>query len=760
MHLPLLTATATGHGDNAVLIFFAQVMLLIILGRLLGELMQRIKQPAVMGQLLAGIILGPSVFGAVWPQGHETIFPAHSASRDMLKAVSELGVLMLLLVTGMETDLALVKRVRRTAAITSLAGIAFPFACGFLLGEFLPQSLLPDPSRRLITSLFLATALSISSVKIVAAVLQEVDFLRRNLGQIILATAILDDTAGWTILALIGGLAAQGKLVLGPVLISVCGTIVFLGICLTIGRRWVAHLIRWTNDNFIIEMPVISLILVIMIGLALITNAIGVHTVLGAFVGGIMIGQSPILTKHIQEELRGLIVALFMPVFFGVAGLNIDLKVLHDPHLLELALLLIGVASLGKLGGCYVGGLLGRLHHMESLAVAFAMNARGSTEVILATVGLSMGVLDQKLFTLIVLMAVVTTLCMPPLLRWALAHVPLREEEKKRMDAEKAEQKDIMPKLERALVGLDHHAASQFASTIAGLLIGSRHLTATVMEVGEPEPSGEGPSAPSRTLLDAAHRSAHRVEAGAEKEMKAHPATRDPIDAAEHAAHTKKIRVEELVSIVPLKKPAPDAADQTAEKILAESKNGYDLIYLGLGGWLAEKSAAFPPTVEKIVRGFSGSVAIFCCHQEFDIIPNAPLTKILVPTTGADYSRFGAEVAVALAKGCNATVTALHVSQPTTPSSELQYRAGELPRSGRAIVDDMVALAHRESVHIVTKVLSGPVKENAILNEAIVGEYQLIILGTKPRPGETLHFGESVSAIIASAPCPVLVVTS
>ena len=480
-----MLAAAPGHGDNAVLVFFAQVMLLIVLGRLLGEAMQRIGQPAVMGQLLAGIILGPSVFGTLWPSAHAALFPTQSSERPMLSAVSELGVLMLLLVTGIETDLALVKRVRRTAAATSIAGIAFPFACGFLLGEFLPSSIIPDPGRRLITSLFLATALSISSVKIVAAVLQEVDFLRRNLGQIILASAILDDIAGWTILALIGGLAAQGKIVLGPLLISVFGTIAFLLFCFTIGRRWMARLIRWTNDHFVIEMPVISLILVVMIALALVTNFIGVHTVLGAFVAGIMIGQSPILTKHIQEELRGLIVALFMPVFFGVAGLSIDLKVLGDPHLLGLAVLLIGVASLGKLGGCYVGGIMGRLHRTEALAVAFAMNARGSTEVILATVGLTMGVLDQKLFTLIVLMAVVTTLCMPPLLRWALSRVPLREEEKKRMEAEAAEQKDIMPKLERALVGLDHSDASQFASTLAGLLIGSRHLTATIMEAGE-----------------------------------------------------------------------------------------------------------------------------------------------------------------------------------------------------------------------------------------------------------------------------------
>jgi len=755
---PLLTA-AMGHGDNAVLVFFAQVMLLIILGRLLGEVMQRIKQPAVIGQLLAGIILGPSVFGTLWPEAHAAIFPMHSSDRPMLNAVSELGVLMLLLVTGMETDLALVKRVRRTAAITSLAGIIFPFACGFVLGEFLPASLLPDPNRRLITSLFLATALSISSVKIVAAVLQEVDFLRRNLGQIILAAAILDDTAGWTILAFIGGLAAKGKIVPGPLLISVFGTIAFLLFCFTIGRRWMARLIRWTNDNFIIEMPVISLILVLMIALALVTNAIGVHTVLGAFVAGIMIGQSPILTKHIQEELRGMIVALFMPVFFGVAGLSIDLKVLRDPHMLELAVLLIGVASLGKLGGCYVGGLLGRLHSMEALAVAFAMNARGSTEVILATVGLSMGVLDQKLFTLIVLMAVVTTLCMPPLLRWALTHVPLREEEKKRMEAEAAEKKDFMPKLERALVGLDHSIAGHFASALAGLLIGSRHLTATVMEASEPDAPGEDGSSPAKRLLEAARGAAHRIEAGQKKELKEHPPGGDPLEAAAHAAHTEKTRVEELISIVPLKKRGHASADTTVDGILAEAKNGYDLLYLGIGGWLPAKSAKFPPTVEKIVREFTGSIALFCVHENYGAILDTPLTKILVPTTGADYSRFGAEVAVAIAKGCTATVTALHVSLPTV-DNERHRRSNESTPSGRAIIDDMVALAHREAVHVVTKILSGPVKENAILNEAIVGEHQLIVLGTKQRPGAELHFGESVSAIIEHAPCPVLIVTS
>ena len=138
---------AAAHGEQRATIFFAQVLLLIAVGRLLGEWMQRIGQPAAIGQLLAGIILGPSVFGAIWPAGQQAIFPPNSSDQQMLNAVSDIGVLLLLLLTGMETDLALMKRVRRTAAITSAAGIVIPFGCGYVLGEKLPDSVLPDPNR-------------------------------------------------------------------------------------------------------------------------------------------------------------------------------------------------------------------------------------------------------------------------------------------------------------------------------------------------------------------------------------------------------------------------------------------------------------------------------------------------------------------------------------------------------------------------------------------------------------------------------------
>src|SRR5258706_14487419 len=172
---------------------------------------------------------------------------------------------------------------------------------------------------------------------------------RRSLGQIIVASAICEDSIGWVIIAVIFGLAQAGTIAVINGIRSVLGTAAFLLASFTVGRRIVYFLIRWTNDNFESEFPVITTILVIMGAMALLTHFIGVHTVLGAFVAGVLIGESPILSKHIDEQLRGLIVAFFMPVFFGMAGLSADLTILKDPPPLLLPCGLTAMPSAGKL---------------------------------------------------------------------------------------------------------------------------------------------------------------------------------------------------------------------------------------------------------------------------------------------------------------------------------------------------------------------------------------------------------------------------
>ena len=444
-------------------LFIAQIIVLLLVGRLLGEAMQRVGQSAVMGQLLAGVLLGPSIFGAIWPEAQQALFPAGREQRAMLEAVSDLGILMLLLLTGMETDLKLVRKARRPAISVSAAGVAVPLALGVTLGFFLPDSLLPHPGQRLITALFLGTALSVASVKIVATVVREMNFIRRKVGMTLLASAIIDDTVGWTIIAITSSLALHGKFNGTILLQSVLGTGLFLLLSFTLGRRLVFGLIRWTNDTFVSEVPVVTAILVVMGVMALITHLIGIHTVLGAFVAGILVGESPILTRHIDEQLRGLVVALFMPVFFSLAGLNADLSILKEPRLLALTCGLIAVASAGKFGGAFLGGTLGGMSRRESMALACGMNARGSTEVIVATIGLSLDVISQDLFTMIVTTAIVTTLAMPPTLRWAFSRLPMHEEERSRLERETFEAKGFFSEVERLLVTVDDSANGKLA---------------------------------------------------------------------------------------------------------------------------------------------------------------------------------------------------------------------------------------------------------------------------------------------------------
>src|ERR1700722_7906405 len=484
---PAQAAATGGNGPvpASETIFLVEIGLLLLVGRIMGEAAQRIGQPAVMGQLIGGLLLGPSVFGAIWPGAQHALFPDSGAQKSMIDAVSQLGILMLLLLTGMETDLQLVRRVGRAAITVAIAGVAVPFACGFALGEMLPAAILPKPEARLVTAIFIGTALSISSVKIVAMVVREMNFMRRDLGQIIVATAIMEDTVGWVIIAIAFGLAAAGTVDLWSVGRAVIGTAAFMAASLTIGRRIVFNLIRWTNDNFKSEFPVITIILVIMIAMALITQLIGVNTVLGAFVAGILIGESPILTRHIDEQLRGLIVALFMPVFFGLSGLSADLTVLKNPQLALLALGLIAIASVGKFLGAFVGGKLGGLTRAESLALGCGMNARGSTEVIVATIGLSMGVLNRNLFTLIVTMAIVTTLAMPPMLRWALKRLPMRKKERVRLEREELDAKSFVTNLERLLLAADDSANGKFASHLAGVIAGSGGKPTTVVDMSK-----------------------------------------------------------------------------------------------------------------------------------------------------------------------------------------------------------------------------------------------------------------------------------
>ena len=715
-------AADAGTASNEIS-FLVALLALVVVGRLLGEAMNRIGQPSVMGQLLAGILLGPSALGVVLPDLQQWLFAASKEQASMLDAISQFGILLLLLLTGMETDLKLVRKVGKTAISISLTGVAVPFVCGLALGWLMPESLLPQPERRLLTALFLGTALAISSIKIVAVVVREMEFSRRNLGQIIVGSAILEDTIGWVIIAITLSLAAAGTIDVRSFAQALIGTALFLLVSFSVGRRFVALIIRWVNDNFESDFPVITAILVIMIAMALTTHFIGVHTVLGAFVAGVLIGELPILTRYIDAQLRGLILAFFMPVFFELAGLKTDLTILAQPNLFLFTLVLIGVASIGKFVGAFVGAEIGGLTKREALAVGCAMNARGSTEVIVATIGLSMGALSQDLYTMIVAMAVVTTMAMPPMLRWALSRVPLRKAEKKRLEREAREAKEFVPNLERLLLAVDNGPNGQFTSHIAGLVAGSRGMPITLLPLdGANQKPTENKEAESEHVIDEIIKAA---ASGATRSMSDEPTSVE-------------------VTIRPALGPTHE------EAITIEAKKGYDLLFIGLEK-MKTPSGAFNSRIDEMAAAFEGPMAIVMAQGKQLEEPTPTTLGVLVPITGTDVSRRAAEIAFSLGKG--ATVTALYVEQ----KGWAKAGSGRLSRrQARTILNDIAELASRYNVKIETRRVSDVRPANAILNEAKAGAHDLIVMGVSRRPGERLYFGDTPTAVLAKSPCSLL----
>jgi len=696
-------------------IFIAELILLLFVGRVLGEGMNRLGQPALFGQLLAGVLLGPSVFGLLLPELRNVIFPENKTLKAMIDAVSQIGILLLLLLTGMETNLALVQRRRRAVISSSLSGIAVPFVCGVALAYVMPTDIVPAHENQLVTALFLGTALAISSVKIVAMTLMEIGVIRRDIGQLILATAILDDTIAWIIIAVIAGIAIHGGVDLASVGASLAGTALFLAFCLTIGQRLVARLIVWVNDHMTIEMPVITAILVVMLTLALTTDLIGVHTALGAFIAGIMIGQSPILTEHIEGELRGFIIAYFSPVFFAVAGLGMDLRTLMDPTLLLFTLAVILVASVGKFGGALIGGWLGGLTTRESLALATGLNARGSTEVIIASIGLGMGALSSELYTMIVAMAVVTTMAMPPTLRWMMARVPIREEEARRLETEEAEQTQALPKMERALVYVDDSANGRLAAQLAGLFAGRQQMLTTVLE-----------HVPADKRVE---------QSGA----------RDQVAEASRTTADRPAGGDALVSA---------RADSGGDGLSREISRGYDIAFVGLERPISANARHFEEKLQELLATFTGPVAIAVNGVGAAGPSDIPL-DILLPASGAQDARLATEIALSLAHASKGKITALHVFHPQDDTALLRGRAR---RQGMSVLVDVHRLGKRSGVPVKGLTATNVSPEAEIRRALRGGRFDLMVLGTSLRQGETKFLGPRMANLLGVIRTPALLI--
>ncbi len=696
-----------------VLRFLIQFTLLFVVARALADIMKRLGQATVIGELLAGIVLGPSLLGRVAPAVYRLLFPADPLADHLLEALAWIGVIMLLLYTGLETDLGILRSVGRASVAVSWLGIVIPWASGFALGQAIPASYLAHPGDRLIFSLFIAVAMSISAVPVIAKILIDLDMMRRDLGMLILAAGILDDTTGWLMLSLVAGLVEHGVIdlrSLGSIAIAV---VIFVGFCYFLGADLVVRIMRWVDDRGMAEHAGMSAMVGIAMVCAIVTQAIGIHAVFGAFIAGVMIGRSARLRRSDRTELEAATIGVFAPVFFAYSGLKVDIFALSGANLFFIVL---GIAILGKLVGCTGGALLYGLGVRESLAIGVGMNARGGMGIIVALIGLSHGILTPEMYAIIIMVAVATSLMTPPLLSWLLAGVERGPAEMRRLEREKILARVPFSKEGAKLLvlaGGGPHA--QLAAHIAAALGNHRDASITVF-----------------------HATAGESTPQANEQFNEHFALIKSIAESSGAENVSQ---------------RSGAAETVAEAIMKESQRGYDAIFAGaspavddyaLGGDVLHELAAKARTPVIITRNVGAPM---------------PLRRVLVPTTGAPFSRLGATVGMLYAQAAGAQMTVMYVKEIPFVSFR-KFRSGiQSPNEGEKITNDIRILASHFGMQIEEQVASGSRPENAILTAAERGNFDLLVMGVQFRPAERLlYFGPRVEHILRNVRCAVAVV--
>lgn len=416
--------------SHELLVFLAQLGLLLLLALLLGRLATRVGLTAVVGELSVGILLGPSVLGHFAPGVSHWLFNSSSAQFHLLDAVGQLGVVLLVGVTGMHMDMTMVRRRGLSAAGVSIGGLIVPLGFGIAAGFALSDVLMPPAVEPVVFALFMGVALCVSAIPVIAKILMDMRMVHRDIGQLVLTAGMVDDAIGWMLLSVVSALATTG-LTTGDVMMSLLSVLVVAAFALTLGRHLVGLgfqiATRHSDDG-----PAITLATAMVIIGALGTHALGLEAVFGAFVVGMLIGSTLGVNRHRLAPLRTVVLSVFAPVFFATAGLRMDLTSLWAPGVMLAALLVLAVAILGKFIGAYAGARISRLTHWEGLALGAGLNARGVIEVVVAMVGLRLGILTVEAYTIVILVAVVTSLMAPPILRYSMAHINITPDEQLR----------------------------------------------------------------------------------------------------------------------------------------------------------------------------------------------------------------------------------------------------------------------------------------------------------------------------------------
>ncbi len=404
--------------EQNIFIFLVQIFILLGLARGLGEIFRRFRQPPLTAELLIGILLGPTILGRFAPSWHQAIFPGNVIQQNMLETVAWIGVLFLLLETGLEMDFASAWRQKGDALKIALSDIIVPMTVAFIPCYFLPDHYLADPSQRLLFAVFMATAMTISAMPIAARALHDLKLSKTDLGFLIMSALSVNDVIGWMIFTLVLGVFTRESLNIAHIVMIAASTIVFATVCLSVGRTVVDRIIKRIKSARMPQ-PGSTLTFICLLGAlcGAITQKIGIHALFGFFIAGIMAGGSRALSENARQVVSQMVYAIFVPLFFVNIGLKID-------FLANFNLFLILMISIIGIGGRFLGAWLGvnltPLPRINRLSIAIAHTPGGAMEIVVGLLALEYQLITEPIFVAIIFGAVISSVILGPWFNYSI----------------------------------------------------------------------------------------------------------------------------------------------------------------------------------------------------------------------------------------------------------------------------------------------------------------------------------------------------
>lgn len=393
-------------------ILLAQIITIIIVARFFGWLFRKIGQPTVMGEIVAGIVLGPSLVGMLFPEYSLLLFPKESLGN--LQFLSQIGLILFMFVIGMELDLKALKNKANDAVVISHASIIFPFALGIGLAYFIYHKFAPDGVEFASFGLFLGIAMSITAFPVLARIVQERGIHRTRLGTIVITCAAADDITAWCILAAVIAIVKAGSFVSSLYIIALA--IGYVIVMMKVVRPFLERVAALKNSRSSLSKPVVAIFLLTLIISAYATEVIGIHALFGAFMAGAIMPDNTKFRNIFIEKVEDISVILLLPLFFVFTGLRTQIGLISDPYLLKVTVVIILVAVIGKFVGSALAARFVGQNWRDSLTIGALMNTRGLMELVVLNIGYDLGVLTTEVFTMMVIMALVTTAMTGPAL--------------------------------------------------------------------------------------------------------------------------------------------------------------------------------------------------------------------------------------------------------------------------------------------------------------------------------------------------------